>query len=439
MRARDTSCSADCVRCRSRLSPRSTAPASAAESSWRCTARREPSRPGCATLRFPEVFLGLFPAWGGTQLLPRLVGPETAIKVIVSNPLRQNRMLTGPQVAELGIADRLLEPAEFVDESLAFARELADRPLERPEPDWSDAETIFRRARTAVDDTVHGAAPAPYAALDLIAGAQEWTIEEGYRSRAGSDRRAPSRPAGAGVALRVPARRAAREEAPGSSHRAAAEGQQGRHRRRRPDGAADRDAVPAPAGGADRAPRREAGDRRRGACRHPRGDRRPGRQGPLRRGQGTFPLLPRVGQHGLRRLRRLRPRARGGVRGARGEEAGVRRARADRARRVRARDEYLGPVDHGHGRRPAPARTRRGHALLQSGRADAAARGRAGRRDRRRGARDRLGRRREARQAADPRQRRAGLRRQPRAHAHDARDHGRRRARHSRSRRWTRR
>ena len=57
---------------------------------------------------FPEVFLGLFPAWGGTQLLPRLVGPETAIKVIVSNPLRQNRMLTGSQVAELGIADRLL-------------------------------------------------------------------------------------------------------------------------------------------------------------------------------------------------------------------------------------------------------------------------------------------------------------------------------------------
>ena len=129
---------------------------------------------------FPEVFLGLFPAWGGTQLLPRLVGPETAIKVIVSNPLRQNRMLTGPQVATLGIADRLLEPSKFVDESLAFARELAKRPLERPEPDWSDAETLLRRARTAVDDAVHGAAPAPYTALELIAGAREWTIEEGY-------------------------------------------------------------------------------------------------------------------------------------------------------------------------------------------------------------------------------------------------------------------
>jgi 3-hydroxyacyl-CoA dehydrogenase/enoyl-CoA hydratase/carnithine racemase len=130
---------------------------------------------------FPEVFLGLFPAWGGTQLLPRLVGPETAIKVIVLNPLRQNRMLTASATAELGIADRLLEPVEFLDESLAFARELAERPLEREDPDWSDAETTFRRARTSVDDTVHGAAPAPYTALELIEGAREWSLEEGYR------------------------------------------------------------------------------------------------------------------------------------------------------------------------------------------------------------------------------------------------------------------
>jgi 3-hydroxyacyl-CoA dehydrogenase/enoyl-CoA hydratase/carnithine racemase len=130
---------------------------------------------------FPEVFLGLFPAWGGTQLLPRLIGPEAAIKVIVSNPLRQNRMLAGAQVAELGIADRLIEPAEFVDESIAFAREVAERPIDRPDPDWSDAETLFRRARTSVDDTVHRAAPAPYAALDLIDGAREWSLEEGYR------------------------------------------------------------------------------------------------------------------------------------------------------------------------------------------------------------------------------------------------------------------
>jgi 3-hydroxyacyl-CoA dehydrogenase len=90
-------------------------------------------------------------------------------------------MLKAADVLELGIADRLMEPVEFVDESLAFAREFAERPLKRPEPDWSEAETIFRRARTAVDDAVHGAAPAPYVALELIEGAREWSLEEGYR------------------------------------------------------------------------------------------------------------------------------------------------------------------------------------------------------------------------------------------------------------------
>jgi len=144
-----------------------------------CTARTISS--AVRHFALPEVFLGLFPAWGGTQLLPKLVGPETAVKVIVANPLRQNRMLGGAEVAELGIADRLLEPVEFVDDSVSFARELVERPLERGEPDWADADTVFRRARTAVDDQVHDAAPAPYAALDLIAGARDWSVDEGYR------------------------------------------------------------------------------------------------------------------------------------------------------------------------------------------------------------------------------------------------------------------
>jgi len=143
-----------------------------------CTARTIAS--SVRHFAFPEVFLGLFPAWGGTQMLPRLVGPEAAIKVIVSNPLKQNRMLKAADVAELGIADRVFEDVEFVDDSLAFARELAERPLERSEPDWSEAEKIFRRARNDVDDAVHGAAPAPYVALGLIEGTQQWSIEEGY-------------------------------------------------------------------------------------------------------------------------------------------------------------------------------------------------------------------------------------------------------------------
>ena len=130
---------------------------------------------------FPEVFLGLFPAWGGTQLTPRLIGPEQAVKLVVTNPLSQNRMLKAKDAVELGLAERVLEPVELVDESIAFALELVETPIERDEPDWSELETIMRRARTDVDDAVHGASPAPYRALDLIEGAATWTIEEGYR------------------------------------------------------------------------------------------------------------------------------------------------------------------------------------------------------------------------------------------------------------------
>jgi 3-hydroxyacyl-CoA dehydrogenase/enoyl-CoA hydratase/carnithine racemase len=145
-----------------------------------CTARTLASN--VRHIGFPEVALSIIPAWGGTQLLPKLIGPEAAARVIVLNPLRQNKLLTAPEAFELGIADRLIDPVEFVDESLAFARELASNSLllAREEPDWSELEAVVRKTRSRIDDAVHGATRAPYVALDLIAGARDWPIEDGY-------------------------------------------------------------------------------------------------------------------------------------------------------------------------------------------------------------------------------------------------------------------
>ena len=132
----------------------------------------------------PEVFLGLIPGWGGTQLVPRLVGAERAVRFVVENPLRQNRMLTGAQALEAGFVDALLEPVEFLDESLDFFLEKVQDGVraERPEADLSDVAEVCRKARSRLDGQVHGAAPAPYRALDLIEGAARWTLEEGYRA-----------------------------------------------------------------------------------------------------------------------------------------------------------------------------------------------------------------------------------------------------------------
>ncbi|HVH52341.1 MAG TPA: enoyl-CoA hydratase/isomerase family protein, partial [Gaiellaceae bacterium] len=124
---------------------------------------------------FPEVALSIIPAWGGTQVLPKLIGPEAAAKVIVLNPLRQNKLLKAEEAVELGIADALLEPDGFVDASIEHAREIT-----RTDPEWSELETVLRKTRARVDDSVHGATRAPYVALDLIAGARDWTFDEGY-------------------------------------------------------------------------------------------------------------------------------------------------------------------------------------------------------------------------------------------------------------------
>ena len=132
----------------------------------------------------PEVFLGLIPGWGGTQLVPKLVGAEQAVKFIVESPLRQNRMLTGPQAFEQGFADAMFEPVEFLDESLALLLEKIEEGggKVRPEADLSDVGEVARKARARLDGQLHGAAPAPYRALDLIEGAATWSLEDGYRA-----------------------------------------------------------------------------------------------------------------------------------------------------------------------------------------------------------------------------------------------------------------
>jgi 3-hydroxyacyl-CoA dehydrogenase/enoyl-CoA hydratase/carnithine racemase len=125
----------------------------------------------------PEVFLGLFPAWGGTQLVPRIAGVDAAIRFIVTNPLRQNRMLKPAEAHELGLVDAVLDPAEFLDDSIAHLHELTGRGAGHEDP---AVEDLVARARRQLDDSLHGAAPAPYMALQLIEGATRWSLEEGY-------------------------------------------------------------------------------------------------------------------------------------------------------------------------------------------------------------------------------------------------------------------
>ncbi|MBR7826073.1 enoyl-CoA hydratase/isomerase family protein [Actinospica sp. MGRD01-02] len=133
-------------------------------------------------LSLPEVFLGLIPGWGGTYLLPRLIGPDNAVTVIIDNPLSQNRQLKGKKVFELGIADAIFEGADFLEESLGWAASVVkgETVVERkeyPEAEWTAA---LARGKQIADSRVHGATPAPYLALDLISGARTNSRSEGF-------------------------------------------------------------------------------------------------------------------------------------------------------------------------------------------------------------------------------------------------------------------
>ncbi|PWU53737.1 3-hydroxyacyl-CoA dehydrogenase [Micromonospora sp. S4605] len=130
---------------------------------------------GAAALALPEVSLGLVPGWGGTQLLPNLIGIPAATQVIIQNPLMQNKMLKPKQAAELGIADVLLEPADFLERSLEWAAGVVrgEVTVTRPEVDKDMWAGVLYFARQTLDQRLHGAVPAAYKALDLLETAKD--------------------------------------------------------------------------------------------------------------------------------------------------------------------------------------------------------------------------------------------------------------------------
>ncbi|WP_026533894.1 3-hydroxyacyl-CoA dehydrogenase NAD-binding domain-containing protein [Arthrobacter sp. H14] len=139
-------------------------------------------------LALPETYLGLVPGWGGIYLLPRLVGPENAVKVLIENALNQNRTLSGAAAYEVGIANVLFEPDEFLEQSLAWAGRViagdtdTTGAVEQRRKDHSgtggDWDAAVARGRAFVEAKTSNAAPAPARALDLFEAGKNWTQAE---------------------------------------------------------------------------------------------------------------------------------------------------------------------------------------------------------------------------------------------------------------------
>ena len=135
-----------------------------------------------AGLSLPEVFLGLVPGWGGAWLLPHLIGPQRALDVIINNSMNQNKQLRPAQAAELGVVDVVFEPADFLEQSLAWADDVISgrTRIERPAADTESWDQVVAGYRAGVDARIHGATPAPYRALDLVAAAKTANRDDAF-------------------------------------------------------------------------------------------------------------------------------------------------------------------------------------------------------------------------------------------------------------------
>jgi 3-hydroxyacyl-CoA dehydrogenase len=131
-----------------------------------------------AKVGLPEVLIGILPGAGGTQRLPRLVGPKIALDMITSG-----RHVPAEEAQKLGVIDEVVAEGGLRAAALAFARRVADKkPLPRIR-DKSDRlaegtpalfadirKSIARRARNQ---------RAPYACIEAVEAACKLPFDEG--------------------------------------------------------------------------------------------------------------------------------------------------------------------------------------------------------------------------------------------------------------------
>jgi 3-hydroxyacyl-CoA dehydrogenase len=131
-----------------------------------------------AKVGLPEVLIGILPGAGGTQRLPRLIGPKAALELITSG-----RHVPAEEAHKLGIVDEIAPEGGLQAAAIAYARRTADaRPLPRirdkEEKLAEGTPALFEAARKAIARRARNQR-APYACIEALEAACTMPFDEG--------------------------------------------------------------------------------------------------------------------------------------------------------------------------------------------------------------------------------------------------------------------
>jgi 3-hydroxyacyl-CoA dehydrogenase len=137
--------------------------------------------PGCS-VALPEVKLGLVPGAGGTQRLPRVIGVEAALNMIVSGEAIQSEMLA--MLPGQKLFDEMASSADkLLDEAMAFAKgvvgtsplpRVRDLPCKHP-----NADAFFKFSTNMVNGMTKGKYPAPLKCIEAVQNATKMKFDDG--------------------------------------------------------------------------------------------------------------------------------------------------------------------------------------------------------------------------------------------------------------------
>jgi 3-hydroxyacyl-CoA dehydrogenase len=134
-----------------------------------------------AQIAMPEVKIGLIPGAGGTQRLPRVLGVENALNLIVSGEAVKSEMLA--KLPGQKLFDKVVD-ADVVDAAVAFAREKAGvRPMpvvRELKISYPNADAYFQFARNTVGAMSRNF-PAPLKCVEAVAASVRMKFEDGMK------------------------------------------------------------------------------------------------------------------------------------------------------------------------------------------------------------------------------------------------------------------